>query len=152
MKTSAHVFLVLFFPALALTSFFRARALADDRADQMLAAMALYDRQIAQVEAAGFCRELRCRQAVTVSVEPDDRMAETIVAHTTRGEDGTGCVVHVKKRWVVLDAVIAHEVCHCAQDYGVLGVYGYLPTVSKEERRWREKEARACGERLTRRP
>lgn len=141
-----HIGIVLFFPALVLTSFFQARA--DDRAEQTRAAIALYDLQRAQVEAAGFCRELGCGRAVGVSVEEDERFPESVAAHTTRDESGTACVLHMRRRNVTDSRTIAHEVCHCAGDWEVLGRYGYVATVSKEERRWREEKAKACGEGL----
>lgn len=151
----SSILLVLFFPVLTLTSFLTTivgqTSQANDRASEIHAAIALFDQQQAQIRAAAFCRELGCGRAVVVVVEPDVKFGTSVMAKTTRDEDETGCVLHFRQEYVGREDVIAHEVCHCKNDWEAFGRWGYEPRVSWAEAEARDVLADACAEKLMKR-
>ncbi len=72
----------------------------------------------------------------------------SVLAHTTRNAFADGCTVHSTEEALELDWVLAHETCHCANDYWQFTAYGYKEGTPHEEVALREANAKLCGARL----
>jgi len=101
-----------------------------------------FDLRRAERKAEAYCQRLECAVPITVVLMPV--RTEFPDAHTTIGPGGS-CLIHMTKTSVLRDDIIAHEVCHCAQDYAVLGEYGYTSAVTESEVNRREARARFCA-------
>ena len=77
--------------------------------------------------------------------EPDDpRMS----ARAVRGEDGHGCVLKIRQFLLRRPDIIAHETCHCVNDYPLLTPHGYNRSVTFDEVARMERAAKSCAEEL----
>lgn len=85
------------------------------------------------------CLIAGCTLPVKVEIIPSNlpKLAYTIVAKNT-------CILTFTKESRKDKEIVAHEVCHCAKDYKVIGPYGY-ENISKLEQNQREIAVKNCG-------
>lgn len=96
----------------------------------------------AEHQARRFCRRLRCPAPFVIEVVK--ALPGTEVARAARREDGV-CRLRFLPASVTDDLTIAHEVCHCALDYGVMNEFGYVRGMTPAEVKKREAQARSCA-------
>lgn len=94
-----------------------------------------------------YCRALKCPKPVVVSIWPDGQMVGT-GATTKRIEGGAGCAIHLRGEALLHVDWLAHEACHCANDYDRLDPRGWRPGMTPAERKLREDLAVKCSQGL----
>lgn len=129
-------------------------------------AILAYDLREARRQIEIYCQTLGCPVPVAVIVgspmksNADDRLLAftTIDTMPVSVQINSGvvtesghlrvCTIHTTRANISDSTVIAHETCHCANDWTQIDEVGWRPDVTQEERRDREKSARSCAERL----
>lgn len=94
-----------------------------------------------------YCEILKCNKPIVVSFWPDKFMAGS-GGSVTRIENGGGCSIHLRREALYRVDWLAHEACHCANDYKVMNGHGWDSSLSKEERNRRENAATSCSQEL----
>ena len=103
----------------------------------------------AETQAAVYARVLsNVPPEIRVEIE-ESAVEDNLNAHVVRSADGT-CVAMLRRRSLRRPDILAHEVCHCVNDYRVMGPYGFRAGLPHPEVVRREAAAVACGEELRR--
>ena len=80
-------------------------------------------------------------------VEFDNPLRDAV---TVREMEGEGCVLKMRRSALARHYIIAHEVCHCVEDYELLTPWGYRREVGKVRVRELETAAKRCENRIVR--
>lgn len=112
-----------------------------------LLAVSMADVQKAMRTIDEFCRILKCPKPVVVSIVPDEKL-HAHGGRTRKIVNGGGCSIEIKQESLYHIDWLAHEVCHCVNDYGMLDEKGWLVSVTRVERIKRENEAMKCSQEL----
>lgn len=114
---------------------------------ELLLLATMTDVQLAMSRIDDFCRVLKCPKPILISIVPDNKFPG-VGAQTRRIGNNEGCSIII--RWEALYRIdwLAHEACHCANDYKAMTEYGWDPSLPKEERNRRENAAISCSQKL----
>lgn len=108
----------------------------------LAAVIELSDVRAALTHIDRFCAVLKCPKPIIVSIWPDAKMPG-MGGSTQRIKDGPGCAIHLRREALFRVDILAHEACHCANDYESLG-----KKVSDAKRAREEEAAVKCSQEL----
>jgi hypothetical protein len=95
-----------------------------------------------------FARALSAPVTLSIRVRIVEPVDPRMLATTVRGESGNGCVLKMREMVLRRPDVVAHETCHCVNDYPLLTSYGYNRSVVLEDVERMESAAERCEEGL----
>jgi len=97
---------------------------------------------------AGFyARQLSTSTSPSIRVEIEESADPRVDGRTVRGENG--CVLKMRRSTLRRPDIVAHETCHCVNDYPLLTPHGYDPSVTFDEVVRMERAAKRCAEELS---